>query len=188
MKILTVRAILFTISLAVYTGVFTMSVYAEENIFDSNEIPASALLKNSLSTAENDLRSQVLKTFLEKRQSPLADYADTFIQVADKYELDWKLVPAISGLESAFAKRYVQGTYNAYGWGGGYIYFDSWEDSIETVSAALKDKYINRGALTVNQIGRIYAPPNPAWGSLVIHIMTDIDKEYQNQSALTLSL
>ncbi len=179
-----VRAIALIFFLILLGSIFIMPAFAATNQVSG----ISAHLKAENDQSTTDLRPVALKSYLEKRNSPLADYADAFIATADKYELDWKLVPAISGLESAFAKRYVAGTYNAYGWGGGYIYFTSWEDSIETVSAALKAKYIDRGAKTVNQIGRIYAPPNPAWGSLVNHLMTEIDKEYQTQTALTLSL
>src|SRR4051812_48196694 len=60
----------------------------------------------------SDNRAKALKAFLEKSNSPLADSAETFVASADKYNLDWKLVAAISGLESGFGKAIPPGSYN----------------------------------------------------------------------------
>lgn len=177
-----IQVIGIIISLALLAGAFSLPIFASPQTISS-----AILAANPYPNGQDD-RIPALEEYLNDKDSPLADYADVFIAVADKYQLDWKLLPAIAGLESAFGKRYVQGTYNAYGWGGGYIHFNTWEDSIDTVSAALKSKYIDKGAVSANQIGRIYAPPNPAWGSLVTKIMSDIDKDYQSRKSLSLSL
>jgi len=150
---------------------------------------ASATLKSDLPVVNYpDDRSLALATYLESHRSPLARYADVFVQVADKYQLDWKLLPAIAGTESTFAKHYVLGTYNAYGWGGGYIPLVSWENSIGTISASLRQKYLDKGAITPEQIGRIWAPPSRTWASHVHYFMNQIDAEYRTQRFLTLSL
>ncbi len=126
-----------------------------------------------------DNRSQILKDYLEDYDSPLAEYADEFVKAADSYGLDWRLVVAITGVESTFGKFIPQGSYNAYGWANGAYYFESWPESIWHVSQTLKEKYINRGADTVEEIGRIYAPPSPFWAGKVKNFMAQIYSEPQ---------
>jgi len=121
-----------------------------------------------------DKRAETLACFLAKYKSPLTPYASEFVKAADAYGLDWKLVPAITGLESTFGRRIPYGSYNAYGWANGTYYFASWEDSIWHVNRVLREKYIDQGALTVWQIGKIYAT-SPTWASRVTGLMEKIE-------------
>jgi len=140
-----------------------------------NVISSSAQLKDE--TSELDNRNQILKEYLGQFNSPLADYAQEFVEAADAYDLDWRLLPAITGVESTYGKFIPKNSYNAYGWNNGAYAFQSWEDSIWTVTKALKEKYLNRGANTVEKIGRIYAPPSPFWAGKVKRIMAKIDSQ-----------
>ena len=124
---------------------------------------------------DNDYRVDRLRAYLNSHNSPLADHADVLIEKADEYRLDWRFVPAITGVESTFGKRIPPGSFNAYGWANGAYRFESWDDSIEIVSKTLREKYIDRGAVTINQIARRYAPPSPAWGGKVIFFINKID-------------
>lgn len=135
---------------------------------------ASGMLK--LTKAPKDQRVEKLRGFLESQTSPLAPFAEDFVQKADEYQIDWRLLPAISGIESTFGKRYLAGTYNAYGWGGGLIRFQSWPDSIDQVSRALREKYYDRGLDTPYKINPVYCPPNKTWGGKVAFIMKEIDQ------------
>jgi hypothetical protein len=125
---------------------------------------------------EVDGRVVALRAFLEKHDSPLAPYAADFVASADAYDVDWRLLPAISGVESSFGKRLIPGSHNAYGWGGGYIYFRDWEEGIETVNRSLRRRYLDRGADTVDEIGPIYAEASD-WASKVKYFMEKIDEE-----------
>ena len=142
-----------------------------------NTISSSAQLKDE--TAEFDNRTQILKDYLQQFNSPLAEFAEEFVGAADAYEIDWRLLPAITGVESTYGKFIPQGSYNAYGWNNGAYAFQSWEDSIWTVTKALREKYLDRGATTVEKIGRIYAPPSPFWAGKVKRIMAKIDSQPQ---------
>ena len=137
-----------------------------------------------------DNRVEKLTLFLEKYDSPLVPYAETFVFMADKYQIDWKLLPAITGVESTFGKQIPFNSYNAYGWNNGNYRFQSWEDSIEIVSKALKEKYYNRGLDNPYKIGRVYAPPSPFWGNRVNNFMKMIEPISINSplSALTLTI
>ena len=131
-----------------------------------------------------DSRVIALRNVLEQYNSVLAPEAENFVYYADKHGIDWRLLVSISGLESGFASQYVEGTYNAYGWGGGYIYFDSWENGIDSISYALRKNYYDRGADTVEKIGPIYAA-NPHWSQRIRGFMSRIDKEYSRVTTLS---
>lgn len=124
---------------------------------------------------KEDYRVSILRNYLKSQNSPLVPYAKNFVETADKYNLDWRLVPAIAGVESTFGKRTPYKSYNAYGWAGGNYRFESWEDSIEVVSKSLKEDYIEKGAPTLKKIGRRYCPPNPAWVGKVKFFMQKIE-------------
>ena len=161
---------IFTI-LIVSVFIFLISaarVSAEVSVADG-----SATLKRS--QVRNDYRARVLKAYLSKHNSPLADYAGYFVETADKYNIDWRLVPAISGVESTFGKRIPANSFNAYGWANGAYKFESWEDSIEIVTKALREKYIDKGAPSIAKIGRRYAPPSSTWARNVKFFMNKIE-------------
>lgn len=138
-----------------------------------------------------DNRAKILKKYLEKYDSPLAEHADVFVMEADKNKLDWRLVASISGVESTFAHFLPYNSYNAWGWG---IYgdqthsFDSYEDGIQTISKGIRENYINKwGAKDVYQIGKIYAA-SPTWAQKVEYFMNRIDEFAVNNARESLPL
>ena len=149
---------------------------AKPALADSFVAEESAQIKKYSNELEFDYRVIILKKYLESHNSPLSESAPHFVRYADKYGLDWRMVPAISGVESTFGKRIPKNSYNAYGWANGNYSFESWEDSIEIVSKTLREKYYNRGATTLNQIARRYAPPSSTWAWKVEFFMNEIDE------------
>ncbi len=136
-----------------------------------------------------DTRAFKLRTYLESHQSPLAPYAPLFIKKADEYQLpDWKLVPAIAGVESTFGKAIPTDSYNAYGWANGNFAFKNWEESIDIVTKTLKTNYLDKGADTIEKIARIYAPPSQTWAQHVHFFMNKIDLFKPLDTRLALSL
>lgn len=99
---------------------------------------------------------------LKANNSPLISEVDAFMDACTEYNLDCYLLPSITGLESSFGKFYAPDTYNPFGWGGGYIVFDSWADGIMTVGKGLQDGYVDKGLITIEQIGPRYAE-SPTW-------------------------
>lgn len=162
-------------------------VYAEEKIKLT-----SANIKNPKVNVE-DNRAKILSKFLSQYQSPLAEYSTSFVKSADENKIDWKLLVAISGVESTFGKELPVGSYNAWGWGiygNNAIYFKSYNEAIGTISKALKEQYIDSwGAKDVYQIGRLYAA-SPTWSQRVCYFMNQIDKfAFDNpQACLSLSM
>jgi hypothetical protein len=151
------------------TAIFTADVSADVTVAES-----SAQLVGR-TKAKSDYREEILRNYLEGHNSPLSEYSDVFISFADKYRLDWRLVPAITGVESTFGKRIPVDSYNAYGWANGSYSFQSWNESIEVVSKALRDNYIDRGAVSIDDIARNKSPPSETWARNDKFFMNKID-------------
>lgn len=168
------KKILITLALIIISSTLSSQAYAETYHASSAALTPQV---EALSKGD-DIRVKALTNVFEKHDSPLAPYAKDYIASADKYNVDWKLLPAISGLESSFGKALINGTYNAYGWGSGTIYFTSWADGIDTITKSLREDYMNKWkAKDVWEIGPIYAE-SPTWAVRVNHIMGEIDSEY----------
>lgn len=131
-----------------------------------------------------DKRAQILKDYLAKYNSPLEDSAQDFIDAADQYGLDWKLVVSIAGTESTFG-RFIPGghdplytSYNGWGWGvygDNSLGFKSWKEAIFTISKGLKEDYVDKGYTEPYSMNRKYAA-SKTWGSKVSYFMNDLDK------------
>jgi hypothetical protein len=135
----------------------------------------SASISKEVDSGAYDYRVANLRNFFAKYNSPLTDYAESFVIYADLNGLDYRLVPAITGVESTFGKRIPEDSYNAYGWANGAYSFTSWEDSIAHVSKTLKISYIDKGAPTIAKIAKRYAPPSLTWGRNVNIFIDRID-------------
>ncbi|MFH1187144.1 MAG: glucosaminidase domain-containing protein [Candidatus Levyibacteriota bacterium] len=160
-------------------------------IADERVKEASAKIALSYDLPVEDMRVKILKSYLEDNNSPLAGDAQAFVENADKYDLDWRLVAAIAGNESGFGLHIPTASYNAWGWGvyGTNVhYFTSWEDGIETVSKNLRERYMDKwGAQNVYEIGSFYAS-SPRWAGNVTLYMNRIENYALANPKDTLSL
>jgi hypothetical protein len=140
-----------------------------------------------------DNRAKILQGFLQEQNSPLAPFAGDFVRNADKYNLDWKLVAAISGVESTFGLAIPANSYNGWGWGvygDNVIRFSSWNEGIDTISQGIRERYMDKwGGKDIYGIGKMYAS-SPAWAGHVEYYMNKIqDYALSNpQDTLSLSL
>lgn len=150
----------------------TSSSPSESNFQTQKQKP---LIFEANVTAKKDDRAQILGKFLEQRNSPMAKDAKKLVQIADKYDLDWKLLPAIAGVESQYGHMIPSGSYNPYGWNNGASYFTNWADASETVASGIRSRYAQSGAVTPYIIGPKYAA-NPLWASQVSNYMYQIDQ------------
>lgn len=157
----------------------------------ANTAGASANLISDKQEVVKDKRTAILRSYLEKYNSPLVPYAHNFIEEADRNNIDWKLVPAITGVESYFGQMIPPYSYN--GWGFG-VYgpnvrrFSSWIEGITVVSKALRTDYMNNwGATNVYEIGSFYAA-DPAWGNKVSHFIAQIEESETTDSNTTLPI
>lgn len=106
--------------------------------------------------------------FTVKGNLPLAGQGVTFVTYADKYGIDWRLIPAKSFRETTGGKfACKKDRFNAFGWGSCRgEKFDSYEDAIETVTRNLSGNnpntaYFYKGK-SVDEIIDAYNPPSVA--------------------------
>ena len=123
--------------------------------------PEGQVLGESITALEG--KTELLRQYLEWQGSPLTPHAGTFIEVAEKYNLPWTLLPAICGRESTFGKQVPIDSYNCWGWGiygNNVLRFTSWDEAIETVGKGLRENYFDNGLDTLREIEYSYAPPH----------------------------
>lgn len=125
-----------------------------------------------------------IETVLKRYNSPMADDSESFVKACIKYQIDCYLLPSIAGLESTFGKFILPNSYNPFGWARGYMMFDNWGDGIETVAKGLKNGYIKKGALTVEDIGPIYSE-SPTWAIRVNYFINQFEKEEEKMTLLS---
>ena len=127
------------------------------------------------SIVSKDARIEIVKQFFAKYKSPLESFASNIIEDADKYGLDFRLLPAIAMQESNLCKKIIVDSFNCWGFG---IYgkkvtrFESFPEAIDTVSKTLAKNYIAGGLDTPEKIMKKYTPSsNGSWAYSVNHFM-----------------
>lgn len=174
------------IACLIFLGLLTLSIVAVSNygVLASVKQSPKAINKNVTISKTQDTRVEILEAYLASKRSPMKSSAKDFIEAADTYGVDWKLVPSIAGVESTFGK-FIPGGYNGWGWGvygTQAIYFNSWRDGIFTVTGGLKKNYIDKGLNTPSEMNRVYAA-SKTWGNKVNFFMNDLEK-YEKQYKL----
>jgi hypothetical protein len=86
-----------------------------------------------------DKRIFRLQTFFTQKKSPLAESAKDFVEIADQFGLDWKLLPAISGVESGFETNGNVTDYNPFGYmcGAHPCRFNSYRQALIKVAGTI---------------------------------------------------
>lgn len=134
----------------------------------------------SAEIVEEDARPEIIKGFLNSYKSPLTPYSNFIVKTADKYGIDWKLLPAIAMKESGLCKIIPDESYNCWGWGihsAGTLRFDSYEEGIDVVSKGIREYYVDIGLVTIEEIMSKWIPhsPNGAWAEGVRLYMAEMN-------------
>ncbi|MCH7541268.1 glucosaminidase domain-containing protein [Patescibacteria group bacterium] len=127
-----------------------------------------------------DVRPVLIDRFLSKYGSPMVGMGGEFVSAADRYGVDWRLLPAIAFQESNLGKKIPKNSYNPFGWAiyGGEntgVHFNSWSKGINIVAAKIKTDYINNGFTTPETIVTKYTSKNnSSWVFAVNWAMEEI--------------
>jgi len=140
---------------------------------------ASGTLKVNI--VQQDGRIAVVKSFFKRYKSDLLPYADEVVASADKYGLDYRLIPAIAMQESNLCKKLpgnLKDSHNCWGFG---VYgkkitkFDNYAQAIDTVTKTLAKNYKAQGLSTPEQIMSRYTPgSNGSWANGVNQFMAEL--------------
>jgi hypothetical protein len=92
----------------------------------------------------HDPRLNRLQRFFGDADCPAEQYSNVFLEAADTYELDWRLLPSISYIESTGGKAAKNN--NIFGWNSGRAEFSSPAAGIHAVGYRLahSDLYRNK--------------------------------------------
>lgn len=101
----------------------------KEKLAEQNAIAEALKAKEDLEKAQR------IDAYFEKRDMPLAGYGMEFVQAAEKYNIDWRLLPAIGVRESSGGKHLMNN--NPFGWGSAKIPFADFAEAIEVVAMNL---------------------------------------------------
>jgi hypothetical protein len=123
------RFLLVVVTLAVVVGI-SHAILITKNKTSETKIQQEVKKE---SDEPPDTRTESIKEYFTKFNAPVASYSGKLIEEADKYSLDWRLLPAISMQESTGCK-FRMGS-NCFGFG--YFHFSSIEEGIERVAEAL---------------------------------------------------
>src|ERR1035437_3028634 len=118
----------------------------------------------------NDPRLETLRTFFRNAACPAEKSSVAFLEAADYNELDWRLLPSLSYVESTGGKSARHN--NLFGWDSGRAQFPSPIASIHAVGYRLshsdlyRDKKLDKLLATYN--------PNAEYGRKVKSVMRRI--------------
>jgi hypothetical protein len=118
-------------------------------------LPAPGSLHGEQKAPVADHRLAKLLRFFGKSDCPAKAYSTDFLTAADRYSLDWRLLPSISYVESTGGKSARNN--NIFGWDSGRASFRTASASIQEVGYRLTHSNIYRSK-NLDQLLAIYNP------------------------------
>ena len=135
--------------LAVVAGVVSIPA---SGIHTSSHKPATADHRNEPAP---DHRLTCLRNFFEQSNCPAAVLSPVFLEASDRYDLDWRLLPSLSFVESTGGKAARNN--NLFGWDSGRAAFSSAAAGIHSVASSLAHSSLYRDK-DVDGILKTYNP------------------------------
>ena len=147
-----------------------------------------AITKALQERAMDQSRAKAIDTYFKERSMPLEGYGAKFVEVAKDNDLDWRLLPAISVIETSGGKNLCKSLprskkWNPFGWGSCKIGFESFDKAIETVGHHLGGSHPNTDQhyadKSIVDILDAYNPPSirPDYKDLVMGVMKRLGEE-----------
>lgn len=132
-----------------------------------------------------EAKALAIDNYFKDRKMPLEGYGMKMVEEAEKNNLDWRLIPAISVIESTGGRFACKKVKNSFlGWGSCKINFESKEKAIEIVAWNLGGnnpktaRYYQKGQDLVDLL-QTYNPPSivPNYANKVMKVMDAIGEK-----------
>lgn len=137
-----------------------------------------------------DARAAAIDQYFDSYNCPMEDLGEVFVKEADKNNIPYWLVAAVSFQESNCGKKTPEPggveSYNAWGWG---VYgdnvkmFDDWEHGISVVSKYFNEKFYSKGITEPCDIMKIYTPPSKGSWCAGIEYFRDGITQYRSPNS-----
>lgn len=126
-----------------------------------------------------DHRNAELNRFMEKHKCS-KEFNKDYLNAADKYQLEYRLLPSISVIESGCGRAYPPATNNIFGWASARSGFPSIPASIDFIAERLANGKYYKGKTLDGKL-KSYNSENPAYIGTVKQLMNEMKdiKPYQ---------
>lgn len=135
--------------------------------------PQILLVEEVEETVQLDESVEKVRLYLNAKKSPLADHAEQLLE-----KKHWRLIIAISAIESSYCKRKL--AFNCWGimkGSGGLRQYESYSEAIDDVDALLERRQQQGRWLTVEAMNCSYVVPcNPNWVAVVNGVLKNLDE------------
>jgi len=155
----------------------------KENIGPDWTLAFNQVMDQKAKTLEKEVevKAEAIDAYFRVRNMPLEGMGLKMVQEAEKNGLDWRLLPAISVVESTGGKNACKNAAHSFmGWGSCKINFNSDEEAIEIVAKNLGGNNPNTDQhyadKTTKEILQKYNPPSvaPNYAEKVMRVMNEI--------------
>lgn len=162
---------------AIILGIITAYVFSKlfipaesKNIQSQKRVSFHNKISPAISSVKNEEKIRKIKAlqkFFKFYNSSLQDYAEVFIDASENYNLDWRLLPSLAGVESTFAKFTPScAPFNPFGWTSstspcGFWRFESFPEAVEVVARELgegRTYFEFQKEKTIEKLASIYNP------------------------------
>lgn len=149
---------------------------------ETNIAPNNNLVANDVGITIEEMRqdkADKIEKYYQDRSMPLSDKAMKFVLEAEKYGLDWRLLPAIAIRESSGGKNACYN--NPFGWGSCKIKFSNYDEAIESIAKNLggankKTAYYYAGKTNEEKLYYYNGTVVATYPKEVLAIMDKLDK------------
>ncbi len=141
--------------------------------------PSTIVIEKSKQEVRKE-RSEAINKYFKDHEAPLEGKGLQFVLVAEKYGLDWRLLPAIAMRESTGGKFACKN--NPFGWGSCRLSgFKSYDEAIETVGrhlggGAKSTAHYYAGKTTEEKLYHYNDAVEPGYKAQVLAIMDSVEK------------
>lgn len=131
-------------------------------------------------------KAEIIDNYYKTRNMPLYGYGRKMVEEAEKNDIDWRLIPAISVIETTGGRHLCKNPKagnNPFGWGSCKIGFKSFDEAIEKIALNLggnnpKTAHHYDGKTTLEIINK-YNPPSivPDYSKKIFKVMNTLGDE-----------
>ena len=154
----------------IVAGLITLPVTMRLERVQAKTLPRQPTPSVPESAVKPDLRTERLTSFFSKLHCPVIYLAQDFIEAADDNQLDWRLLPSISVIESGGGKAARNN--NIFGWDNGNQIFPTLRAGINQVAFKLGKSALYRDRDSVGKL-RLYNP-DQSYVAKVLDVMNRI--------------